>query len=525
MNSARNRSQEFAVARNRMTGIGSRYSTAQDRFNVSPAVFRRVDQAKTIQLNESMNGMNTHSSLLACLTLAPVICLPLSSAAADMVVTSLADDGPGSLRDAIAAANTNADPDVITFHGAFSGQFVRLNSQLLLSNHVTIDASGLADGITITSSASAGLPRYMRILEIAESAVVELNRIAIMGGYASERFAGGGALSSYGGAILLNANGGTLTLNDCTLALNYAERDGGAIAMMQGSSAVVTLNHCTVAHNAAVEGGGILCAGGQLTVNNCTFTGNTAAILGGAIRGNCAINNSSIYNNVALLAGGGIHKDAGTGTIVNNSTIANNSARFGGGVRAPVNGPSLTNCTVSGNTAYVSGGGISTFGSGGVWINSVVAGNIASSNSNFTISPSFVSNSRTNGDPSLAPLGDYGGTMLTMPPLAGSPAIDAGNDSVTNSLTTDQRGSPRLAGAHADIGAVESQEANASEAPFLKLSFTSSPGTDFTVLAATNVIGAWSRLGRATQSTPGQYRFTDIFAPEYPRRFYQVTSP
>src|SRR6185436_2599988 len=48
---------------------------------------------------------------------------------------------------------------------------------------------------------------------------------------------------------------------------------------------------------------------------------------------------------------------------------------------------------------------------------------------------------------------------LTMPPLAGSPAIDAGSDSATNSFTTDQRGLgfPRLMNVHVDIGAFESQ--------------------------------------------------------------------
>jgi hypothetical protein len=41
-----------------------------------------------------------------------------------------------------------------------------------------------------------------------------------------------------------------------------------------------------------------------------------------------------------------------------------------------------------------------------------------------------------------------------------SPAIDAGDDAVTgppDNLTTDQRGLPRKAGAHVDIGAYEMQ--------------------------------------------------------------------
>jgi hypothetical protein len=56
-------------------------------------------------------------------------------------------------------------------------------------------------------------------------------------------------------------------------------------------------------------------------------------------------------------------------------------------------------------------------------------------------------------DPVLAPLGNYGGLTRTMLPLPGSPAIDTGG---ATTLTTDQRGFPRVQGAAPDIGAAES---------------------------------------------------------------------
>jgi hypothetical protein len=59
--------------------------------------------------------------------------------------------------------------------------------------------------------------------------------------------------------------------------------------------------------------------------------------------------------------------------------------------------------------------------------------------------------------PLLAALGDHGGPMQTMPPLPGSPAIDAGDDSVTNRNATDQRGKPRRVDARVDLGSVEAQ--------------------------------------------------------------------
>jgi hypothetical protein len=62
--------------------------------------------------------------------------------------------------------------------------------------------------------------------------------------------------------------------------------------------------------------------------------------------------------------------------------------------------------------------------------------------------------SLNNTDPILGPLGNYGGSTLTVPLLAGSPAIDGGN--TATAPATDQRGHARPYGAAADIGAFES---------------------------------------------------------------------
>ena len=68
-----------------------------------------------------------------------------------------------------------------------------------------------------------------------------------------------------------------------------------------------------------------------------------------------------------------------------------------------------------------------------------------------------------NTDPLLGPLQDNGGPTETHALLPGSPAIDAGDDSIVGEpllLTTDQRGQPRLQGAHVDIGAYETVPAD-----------------------------------------------------------------
>ena len=59
-------------------------------------------------------------------------------------------------------------------------------------------------------------------------------------------------------------------------------------------------------------------------------------------------------------------------------------------------------------------------------------------------------------DPLLGTLGNYGGFTQTIPLLAGSSAIDTGNDAICPA--TDQRGVARPQGAHCDIGAYELYE-------------------------------------------------------------------
>jgi hypothetical protein len=56
--------------------------------------------------------------------------------------------------------------------------------------------------------------------------------------------------------------------------------------------------------------------------------------------------------------------------------------------------------------------------------------------------------------PHLGPLTDNGGPTRTHMPLASSLALDGGS---TTTLSSDQRGKPRVTGAAVDIGAVERQ--------------------------------------------------------------------
>lgn len=88
--------------------------------------------------------------------------------------------------------------------------------------------------------------------------------------------------------------------------------------------------------------------------------------------------------------------------------------------------------------------------------------------------------SRSITDPKLGPLADNGGPTRTRLPLAGSPALNAGDDAACPLF--DQRGVPRPSGTHSDIGAVEvrASTSTAIQSPVLR-------GTNFSFLIPSEV--------------------------------------
>ncbi|HKA06825.1 MAG TPA: choice-of-anchor Q domain-containing protein, partial [Gemmataceae bacterium] len=300
----------------------------------------------------------------------------------------------------------------------------------------------------------------------------------------------GGVLTVKDSAVRRNVAGsdggglfaGTATLTNCTLSGNSAVVFGGGVW-----ATAATLTNCTVSSNAAHgitgSGGGI--GANVVTLTGCTVSGNTAADDGGGIFAVTAtLTNSTVSGNSAF-AGGGLF--AGTATLTN-STVSGNVALAsnGGGIHAAT--ANLTNTTVAGNTAGSSGGGV--WATAATLVNDTVADNIAHTGGGlfhnpggtFNVQNTIValnlidfggagpdvsgaftslghnligdgtgSTSFTNGlnsdivgtaanpiDPKLGALRNNGGRTMTMALLAGSPAIDHGDNTVT--LASDQRG-------------------------------------------------------------------------------------
>ena len=306
-------------------------------------------------------------------------------------------------------------------------------------------------------------------------------------------FTNNSAPSGNGGGI---DNWGSLTVTGSTFTGNSADGGwGGGIE----NAAAMTVTDSAFTGNSASWGGGIFNShsadyqSGTVTVNGSTFTSNSAAGWGGAIANNggtLSITGNTFHSNSSGYGGGGIYNNGGT-VGATDSTFTNNSAVFGGGV---CNGgyeghtvctATLTNCTIDGNSGQ--GGGVYNFGT--LTLNNTI---VADNNSGGfrptqddvwgTVQPTSAHNllglglgaltnlaqldssNLTGKTANLGPLASNGGPTLTMALLPGSPAIDAGSNTLAvdpatgQPLAYDQRGVgfPRIVNGTVDIGAFES---------------------------------------------------------------------
>jgi len=222
--------------------------------------------------------------------------------------------------------------------------------------------------------------------------------------------------------------------------------EAGSVFMID-SGFNVTLKSLTIKNGAGggVENnrGSILAIVGCTLSNNHASGGNGGGIANNNPRSSLTIINSTINGNSAGFVGGGVDNE-GSCSIAN-STISGNNASAGGGL--------FNSGTLNVSNTIIAG---SFFG--GDCFND--AGTIATNDKNLIQDGSC--GAALSGDPKLGPLQNNGGPTFTQALSPGSPAIDAGDDSLLGSplfLTTDQRGAgfPRKSGLHVDIGAFEFQ--------------------------------------------------------------------
>ncbi len=322
-----------------------------------------------------------------------------------------------------------------------------------------------------------------------------------------------------------------LTLNGASVAITNAGTmtfTASTLSFESGSSAFMNSGTATISNSTLSDNGSAIYNTGTLTINNSMLSANVLnaapgeTVEGGAIYmdgGNLANNNSTIANNfiyggastaspsgggtpAGSALGGGLYVAAGTVTI-DHSTIADNEAAvtnpavasaLGGGIynAAGASAVQMHDTILADNSTWDDGqdlyGGFTSQGHN-------LIGNTNGGSG-------FVSSDLVNVNPQLGPLQNNGGPTQTMALLAGSPAINAGDN--TNAPAYDQRGPgfPRIVGGTIDIGAFE------DSIPASSLAVTGFPSVITVGNAGSFTVTAKNADGTTDTSYTGTVHFT-----------------
>ena len=271
-------------------------------------------------------------------------CLPST-----YTVTNLLDSGPGSLREAVTAANANPGADAINF--ATTGTIALTSGQLDITDSLTIDGPG-ANALTVSGNDASrvfdvvgGVDASSEITVAIAGLTVAHGRATVGGGIRnsafsdltlasvvlSENVAIGGptaAVNARGGAVHSDGSGASLSVVDSWVIGNTADGrpnatrgSGGGLSVIGGHLNVVG---CTVADNLSFGGSPTISgAGGGMSV----AVGATATVAGSTIRDNRSI--GAVGGGPAH--GGGILVTQSSSLVISDSLLTRNQAAGGNG--------------------------------------------------------------------------------------------------------------------------------------------------------------------------------------------------
>jgi hypothetical protein len=315
-----------------------------------------------------------------------------------------------------------------------------------------------------------------------------------------------------GGAI---ANLGTLTIVDSLFDGNQATGGAGGNGWDGGFLWAGIPGPGGPGGNGGHASGAAIYNAGTASLVNCTLVNHACA------GGNGGFGGSGQFITLPYWPFNQIYGPAGSG---------GNGGDGCGAIDDTTGSCALTNCTLAFNRGtFGSGGGGAPSGTNGAscgglraagcqLVNTLLATNSPGGNAlgvlqdlghnlNSDGSGAFTNTGSLNNlDPKLGPLSNSGGPTLTLPLLAGSPAIDAAD--TASAPATDQRGFPRPAGAAADIGAYEYGSpaivslslASGADVAVYGLSgrtcylFTSTDLTDWTAVATNQIGTSWTTV-------------------------------
>ncbi len=300
----------------------------------------------------------------------------------------------------------------------------------------------------------------------------------------------------------------------------------------------------TISNGKSTAGGIYIDYNSSANLNDIVLSNNSGAI-GGAIGniGIVIIQRSLIVSNTSTHQGGGlVNLGYDSSAVIVNSTITNNTSGMGGGLYN--NGRMLLiNNTISHNTATYEGSGINNaltatepvnvfntiIGSNNISTTTTLAGGFVSLGNNI-VTDARNSTGFANGvnsdqvsdnnaiNPLLGNLADNGGQIDTRVLIQGSPAINQGNNCVTNGTcsaqvlnqfrnTNDQRKYSRYGGI-VDVGAFEF---NASAPGIGSLGFVSLSSSNRQAGALAIMTNARTGEKKYGIANPiGNYSFTDL---------------
>jgi hypothetical protein len=366
-----------------------------------------------------------------------------------LYVTTLADAGPGSLRQVVDDAPAGSQ---IYVDAAIAGGTIDLLSPIVIDKPLRIDGGPMFSETTIHGASAT------QIFRVENADPVHLQSMILSDGSTAES---GAAIAVWSSTVRL----WRVRITNCIAS----DLGGGLWA----TDSDVEMSHCLLTACIAQYGGAIYLDGGRSLIEHTSVTWSIAqdGIGGGLLfdGGAHALRSCTVHACTAI----GTDLSDGGGGI----------AAFGGPMRLGVYG-----CTITGNTSGEKGGGVYLGGevveSQCEFRQSILAENTAPSDPDLglgmmisltgawnlvgvaAVGPiadgvdgNIVGDAVTPVDPMLGPIGGAAGTF-SRPPLAGSPVLDVVPhaevvDELGEPLLFDQRFVERTADAAADVGAVE----------------------------------------------------------------------
>ena len=396
---------------------------------------------------------------------------------------------------------------------------------------------------------------YHPTMTLTSSAV--LDGFTVKGGVANESY------NEYAGGGMFNSGSFSFAINNCKFTNNMAVTNGGGIYFLNGYTGTIT--NCTFSYNKVTAGGTFEVDGGgamysnpsNFTVDYCTFSNNSANSGSGGAgwymkNGTPVIKNTTFTSNTGAFSGGAVRADLSCVPAFTNCLFTANAASYAGGLSLNVTGTTLTNCTIASNSATSGTGGAVWSDNNITYNNSILWGNTATDGgkqlniNSGTVTLNYSCYSNISGDISGTP------TTLTCitsdPQFVGggsyvikgiSPCADAGSNAY-NSESYDIRGAGYARKLNKTSGAVGTIDIGAYEYKFASdplpvelTSFTASTEKNGVTLSwktatETNNYGfeiqrsavspqqsdnMWSKIGfvegNGTTNAPKSYSFTD----------------